>query len=256
MAKVVKSALASRFTKVDANAAKQRLIGGSYGEVGTLKTSFWLGAPGPMLVQNLDNGLEGVIEEYQKLKDIYVETYNANTDGVEQEEAIVERDRFISDFEDAITNGIRTIIWDKETQVYELFKYAEFGAPSSNPNNYYPLFQRYRRLFNMAKASDINFGVIQGMQTPWGSKVNLGNGKTAGARLDGQRKRRGMAEVEELVQVNIEHYLDAEVNEFKMKIGKVRGPGARDIQNEVIDALTFVEFVQLVFPDSDESDWL
>ena len=26
----------------------------------------------------------------------------------------------------------RTILWDKETNVYEIFKYAQFGAPSSN----------------------------------------------------------------------------------------------------------------------------
>src|SRR5882672_703324 len=131
-----KSVLASRFTRSSGDTAKLRIIGGSYGEVGTLKTSFWLGAPGPILVQNLDNGLEGVIEGYQDQKEIYVENYNANTDGVDQEEAIAERDRFILDFEEAITNGIRTIIWDKETQVYELFKYAEFGAPSGNPSNY------------------------------------------------------------------------------------------------------------------------
>ncbi len=167
MAKTAKTGLAARFTKSSDTADKQRIIGGSYGEVGTLKTSFWLGAPGPILVQNLDNGLEGVIEEYQKTKDIYVENYNANTDGVDQDEAVIERDRFILDFEEAITGGIRTIIWDKETQVYELFKYAEFGAPSGAPANYYPLFQRYRRLFNMAKASDINFGVIQRSAPPF-----------------------------------------------------------------------------------------
>jgi GAF domain-containing protein len=32
-----------------------------------------------------------------------------------------------------LNNGIRTIVWDKETQVYEIFKYAILGAPSSNP---------------------------------------------------------------------------------------------------------------------------
>ena len=49
-----------RFTKASTT-LKPRIIAASYGEVGTLKTSFWLGAPGPILVQSLDWGLEGVI---------------------------------------------------------------------------------------------------------------------------------------------------------------------------------------------------
>lgn len=242
-----------RFTKAESE-VKQRIIAASYGEVGTLKTSFWLTAPGPILVQSLDQGLEGVIEDIQKTKDIYVCEYEANTDSIDQDAAIEARDKFIEDFEYAVSNGIRTIIWDKETQVYALLKFAEFGAPSSNPSDYYSLFQRYRRLINLAKASDINFGLIQGMQTPWAPKVNKKTGAQGAARADGQRERRGMAEVEELVHINIEHVL--EDGRFYLKIGKARGPGGQAIQNTTLPYVTFPELAGLIFPDTEESDWI
>ncbi len=86
----------ARFTKADAP-VKNRILAQSAGEVGTLKTSFWLGAPGPTVVLSFDQGLEGVIEEYQDKKDIYVRTYNwVTAPGAEpdQQEAQDLRDQF------------------------------------------------------------------------------------------------------------------------------------------------------------------
>lgn len=245
------NAFAARFISAS-EAVKHRIIWSSFGEVGSLKTTFGLGAPGPILVQDLDRGLEGVVEEFSQQKEIHTQFYESNTDALEQDGAIEIRDRFIADFEYAIENGIRTILWDKETQVYEIFKYAEFGAPSDKPANYYPLFQKYRKLFNLAKSSDINFGVIQGMRTPWGDKAKP-NGVIAGAPLKGVRVRRGMAEVEELVHINLEHV--QRDGEFFLQVGKSRGPGGRNIQNTELPYLDFRDFATLVFPDSDVSEW-
>lgn len=250
----------ARYLKAD-TIVKQRLIAASFGEVGTLKTSFWASAPGPILFQSTDNGLEGVIDialpdgrpAYQDQKEIYIATYDANTDGLDQDAAIETRDRFIEDFEHAI-GRVRTIVWDKETQVYEIFRYAEFGAPSDNPSNYYPLYQKYRRLINRAKASDINLGFIQGMKTPWVPKVNKRTGAAGAARSDGERVRRGMPEIEELVHINVEHVHSREEG-FMLNIGKSRGPGGREIQNTSIPYVEFPDFATLVFPDTDASDW-
>src|SRR5712664_1628954 len=65
----------ARYTKADAT-YKHRIIAASYGEVGTGKTSFWLGAPGPIVVQTLDQGLEGVVERFTANKEIYVANYD------------------------------------------------------------------------------------------------------------------------------------------------------------------------------------
>jgi hypothetical protein len=200
-------------------------------------------------------GLEGVVEPFLKGgKDIYVAEYEWNpTEELDQDEAIMLRDKFIEDFEHAITVA-RTVVWDKETQVWELFRYAEFGAPNDAPRNYPQLYQRYRRYLNMPKSTDINFGIIQGMRTPWVTKVNPKSG-AQGAVKGNERERKGMDEVEELVHINIEHFLDPVDKEFKLRIGKARGPGGRDIQNSVIPYCDFSDFATLVFPDTEKTDW-
>jgi len=248
----------TRYTKLTSQ-YRQRIIAASYGEAGTLKTSFWLTAPGPIIIQSADKGLEGVVDVYLdtlyretgKSKDIYVVEYDPSVGTMGQEEAIEIRDKFEEDFQHALTIA-RTIVWDKETQVYEVFKYAEFGAPSDTPSNYYALDQRYRHLINLAKETDINFGLIQGMKTPWAAKVNKRTG-VEGAAPTSRRERRGMREIEELVHVNIEHAFEDDA--FVLKVGKSRGPGSRDIQNQTLPYMTFPEFGQLVFPQSNPSDW-
>lgn len=232
---------------------KQRLIWCSAGEVGTLKTSFGLGGPGPIGVINTDRGLEGVVEEVAKTKDVYVKSYDPNTTDLTQEGACVMRDEIMADVETMVRH-CRTVLLDKETGIYEIFKYAEFGAPSDAPANYYPLFQRYRKLFNLAKDADCNFGVIQSMKDPWTPKVNKKTGALGAAR-SGERVPRGMPEVEEIVHLNLLHFYDADDKQFKLQIGKSRGPGGRDIQNKTIPYCTFAEFATLVFPETEEDEW-
>lgn len=244
---------------------KQRIIAASFGEVGTLKTSFWLTAPGPILIQSLDRGTEGVLDVYLKKledegidKEIYVVEYDANVHRLAAEddaqaaaEAIAAK--IETDFKNAIAKGAKTIIWDKETQIYEIFKFAVLGAPTGNPSNYFPLFQRYRALINEAKDSDINFGIIQGMKTPWVSEMKA-TGKMGAKPSTKDRVRRGMPEIDELMHINIEHTVDSD-GDFQMSVGKVRGPGSRALQNKTIDYCEFPEFATMVFPDTDESDW-
>lgn len=206
-----------------------------------------------MALFSFDQGLEGVIEPFQEQKDIWVKEYEWNpTDSLSQDEAITLRDEFIENFEQAVQNA-RTVVIDKETQLWELFRYAEFGAPNDAPKNYPQLYQRYRRLINMPKAFDINFGLIQGMRTPWEPKVNKKTGAQGAVKSD-QRVRKGFDEIEELVHINIEHFYDP-TEGFGMRVGKARGPGGRDIQNTTLPALTFSEFAQLVFPGTTDTDW-
>lgn len=241
----------SRFTKAD-SPYRPRIIGASFGEYGTGKTHFWLGAPGPITVFSFDKGLEGVVEKHQAEKDIYVAEYEwSPTDKLTQDEAVELREKFTEDFEHAIQIS-RTVLWDKETDVWELFRYAEFGAPNDAPRNYPQLNQRYRRLINMPKATDINFGLIQSMKSVWGQKPKSGGGMSP---FDtGERDRAGFSELEGLVHVNIEHV--REEGTFKMRVGKSRGPGSQDVQDQEFSDLSFAEFGQLLFPDSGEESWL
>ena len=242
----------SRFVRANGE-VKQRIIGASFGDPGTGKTSFWLSAPGPIVVQSLDKGLEGVVEKFQVDKEIYLAEYNwSPTEELSQDDAIGLRDKFIEDFEHAIQHA-RTVVWDKETDVWELFRYAEFGAPSDSPRNYPALNQRYRRYVNMPKDLDINFGMIQGMKSRWISKPDPKTGALKGFDT-GERVRQGFSDIDGLVHLNLYHR--REPGRFIIEVGKARGPGGQDVQDQTFESLTFPEFAQLVFPESEESDWV
>lgn len=246
-----------RFTRADGT-ARQRIVAASYGEVGTGKTSFWLGAPGPIVVQTLDQGLEGVVERFSTDKEIYVADYDlGQTVGSEYTHALAvqAREKFIEDFEHAI--GVaRTIIWDRESDVFPLFFFSEFGTDdafaAAPPKDWDKLKGKIRRLIAMAKASDINFGVIQGMKNEWVQKVNPKSGAKAAAQ-SGNRIRAGMDDIEALVHINLEHIRSN--GQFSVRVGKARGPGGQDIQDQTLDDVDFKTFAQLVFPDSESSDW-
>lgn len=250
----------SRYQKAS-TPPRQRLIGLSVGEVGTGKTHFWLGAPGPIVVFSFDKGLEGVVEPYQDVKDIYVSEYDwSPTDELNQDEAIKLRDKFIEDYEHALQHA-RTILWDKETDVWSLFRYAEFGGATDAPRNFDVLNQRYRKYVNMPKSLDLNFGCIEGMRDEWGTRINTKTGKEQG-KPTGNRIRTGFNELDGLVHLTLFHTRERRTSEngsvspaFCVEVGKARGPGGFDVQEQKFENLSFTEFAMLVFPGTDEDTW-
>jgi hypothetical protein len=254
---VAKADKFARFTKADAT-LKNRIIANSVGEVGTGKTHFWLTAPGPIVVQTMDLGLEGVVEPFTAKKDIYVADYDIGQtigDSFTHAKAVEARDKFIADFEDAIQKA-RTIIWDRETDVFRLFQFAEFGTDdaygAAPPKDWDKLKDTLRRMIAMAKASDVNFGLIQGMRNEWGQKVNKKSGVSQPTQT-GKRIPAGMEDVDALVHINLFH---ARVGkDFMVSVGKSRGPGAGDVQGETFAGIDFPTLAMMVFPDSSEDDW-
>lgn len=242
---------------------KHRIVAASVGEVGTGKTSWWLGAPGPILVQTLDQGLEGVVEPYSKFKDIYVANYDMGVaPGAEftHTMAVEARDKFIEDFEHAIRHSLmRTVIWDRESDLWPLFSFAEWGTDdmfaAAPAKDWDKLKGKIRRLIAMAKASDVNFGIIQGMSNEWGKSVNPRTGAKTSTPT-GNRVRKGMDDIPALVHVDLLH--TREEGQFGLTVCKCRGPGSRAIQDETFkgsEFLEFKDFAQLVFPDSEPSEW-
>jgi hypothetical protein len=268
--KIVKpTGLDSRFQLADGT-VKNRIIAGLAGEIGTWKTSWGLGMPAPLLVQSLDQGTEGIAEPLiQKGKKIYLTKYSANTNELREikddDERMAAAEEIASQIEDdflyAIANGIRSILWDKENQVYDIVKYAELGAPSDAPSNYYPIHQRLEAMIAAAKESDINFVCIRAMKTPWVSEVK-GSGKIGASPSKTQRIPAGWGRLEEQMHLNIINRFVEEVDDegaktlnVVMDIGKSRGPGGRDIQNTTIPYTEFAEFATAVFPDTSQEDW-
>jgi len=259
----------SRFEKAT-DEVRHRIIANSCGEVGTGKTYWWLGAPAPIVVLTFDLGLEGVVEEFVKNgKEIYVAKYDLGLLPAEGDDAISEftqdqaiemRDKVLRDFEAAIRDGARTVVIDRESDFWSHCTYAEFGDPKTgNPKDWDALKNVERRMIAMAKASNINLGLIQGMRNEWVSQVNKKTG-TKGITQSGLRVPAGHDEIDALMHMNILHTRSKDpvygtenfqVN-FHLKVGKSR---QRDVQEQEFTNVSWVEFAQLAFPDTDESDW-
>lgn len=244
------------------DAPKNRIISANWGFPGCGKNYFAFGAPGPIVLLDFNRGYEGVVEQFQFQKDIRIKSYNwlpGGDDAESQDLAVEIRTEFEADYEVALEHA-RTVIIDLESELWEVYRYAEFGAPSDNPKDFAQLNQRYRKLINMAKATNINLIMLQGMKEAWVKKVNTKTG-AQGATSSDKYERWGFKELEGLVHVNIEHRrvkVAGESSRFEIEVGKSRGPGSMSVQDQtfvVDESFGFKDFAQLVFPDSEEGDW-
>lgn len=269
---IKKTGLASRYTRATAEPTP-RVIARLVGEIGSGKTDFALGAPGPIVVHTFDQGLEGVIEAYAGEKEIYVQSYDLGVgvgDEVTHEAAVAVRDRFIANFEQDITErAARTMIIDRESDLWNLHVFAETGTDDrfgAAPAKDWPKIKaKERRLIAMAKASNVNLLIIQGMRNEWAKAVNPKTGNMT-STPNGNRIPDGMDEVGSDVHIDINFTredFDNEASKFWMRVGKSRGPGSRSVQGQTFELVKdgaakfgFAEFAQLVFPNTTEEDWV
>jgi len=233
------------------------------GEVGTGKTRFGLQMPAPILVQSLDKGMEGVVDQIlaeQPDKEIYVREYdwNPQADNFSQEVAIELRDKILADFEHGKKHA-RSILWDKETDIRAVFQYAEFGGPTNagNIKDYDRLNQRYFNLINGAKnVPGLNFGLIQSMKDEWQStdsgKVDQNTGKRKKEMSKtGRRIRAGFDRLDELVMTEL-HFV-RENGEFSIMVGKCRQNSS--LMDQTIPACTYAELGAMLVSGTEEGDW-
>ena len=274
-----KSGMNARFEAATLEGRRYRTILRVVGEKGTGKTRLGLTAPGPTLYQSFDDGLEGVIEKFLEgdeendiaaRTDLYVRQYKWHPGGKDakgddgefnQEYAQSLRDEFEEDLAFALDNGVRTVVWDKETDIWEMYRYAEFGGPSDAPKDYPALNQRYMAAINSVKGYNTNLVVIQGMKEEWGTKQRK-NGAGQIVNSPGPTGRRvpsGFGRLDELVFAEImchregaEFFFDFMAS-FDPEFGKCRSN--KDLCGERISARSFSELGTLLIEGSSEEDW-
>jgi hypothetical protein len=90
------------------------------------------------------------------------------------------------------------------------------------------------------------------MRNEWAPAVN----KKTGAKAMGQSGNRiaaGMEGIDALVHTTLRH--ERAGKDFSITVGKSRGPGGFEIQDETFVGLSFADLASLIFPDSAPEDW-
>lgn len=231
--------------KLADDSVKHRLIASLASLEKQGKTHFALTAPGPLAVFDFDNGLEGVLNKFAKRKTIYVSEYKLGN-SCDLNTYLANLDKFKREFLATMKpgNGIRSVLVDTATEMWELMRMARFGKLTQVlPHNYGPVNAEFRELIRVAYTSDKNLLLLHKM------KPEYVNDKSTGKVL-----RAGFGEIGFLVQVNIELRRDAELD-FTSTVKDCR-------QNEGIAGLelvgdmnNFPSLAQLVFPESNEEEW-
>jgi hypothetical protein len=268
-----KSGLAARFELArEMNIC--RTIAAIAGEVGCGKTYFGCTGPAPILIQNIDKGTEGVVEQFRKEgKEIYEEQYEWNPGEVDEDEgnlkaeaelkeaAIEIRNKWEKDYFYAIDNGVRTAVMDNESRIWQVYRYAEFGGPNGEQRDYDKLNLRFESLINKAKACEVNLLMMRAMKDRWGMYGKKADGRKSfaksGREVWGYEHLAGAVLLElDFLHRTQEEQDEAEdgLGEYVIKIGKCRQN--KDLQFTLQPRCTLPELGTLIFPESEETDWL
>jgi hypothetical protein len=236
-----------------------RLIFRSYGPEKSGKNHFAFTGPGPIAVQSFDIGLEGVVEKFrQQGKEIRFTEYEFDKNKCTQADAILIRDRFIEDYEIALKMA-RLIQWDTETELWEIFRYAEFGDASDAPKNYVALNARYRDLIQRAYDANVCLQLIQKVKEKWISveEIDRHTGhKKMKPHATGEMEPTGFKEAGYIVQANLAHRWEEERG-FVVKVVNCRqnmSLAGQEFSSKEHD-IDLPTLGQLIFPDSAQEDW-
>ena len=254
--KKVASATASAFT-ISRKPVKRRLILSIEGDRKSGKDHFALTAPGDIYLHDFDFGLDGVIQKFQDEKNIYTAEYKINIpSGTEvQEAADVCRPvwkKFEENFMDGVGKG-RTSIIDTGTECYELLRLAEFGKLTQvMPHHYTTVNQQMKGLWRAGYNSDGNLSMLHRLKDEWVT-VKGKDGKEKSEKT-GNMVFAGYSGTYFEAQVVARSF--KENGEFKVLIVDCRlNPGIEGMVLEG-DMCNFPTLGQLVFPDSNEEEWL
>ena len=276
MAKKAGNKLGERFELAQDNPVP-RFIGSIDGEVGTGKTYFACTAPAPIFYGNLDLGLNGVVEQFIKDgKEIYVpdgggyewsggDVEDDDDDGDHnlQEAAQAVRAQWEKDAYYAIKNGARTLVVDTESRFWQVYRYAEFGAPNAdNQPDYDVLNQRFEKIINVCKKKNINLIMLRSMKDDWGmhGKSKKTPGKASFGR--GGRKVWGYSHLVDAMEVELTlvHRTPKQVaedeealGEYVMRFGKCRFNVS--LQFTTHTRGDFADVGTLMLPDTSREDW-
>lgn len=245
------------------------------------KTTFALTAPDPIVVFNLDRGLEGIAQHALKVgKKVIVAGLDQGknrmpayyfakpkpapgkgTKDLSYTQAVADRAREVwkqlkDDYEEALQSKARTLVMDTGTGCYELARYAAFGKLTQvKPHHYGPLKQEFQGLVHRAYDFDKNVIWIHRLKPEWVDRIGK-DGEKESAK-SGRLERAGYSDMGFEVQANVRLSKESDKKKgthFKATILDCRlnqGLDGEELEDEMCN---FPFMASMVFGD-DPSDW-
>jgi hypothetical protein len=242
----------------------ERVILSVEGPEKTGKTHFAFTAPGPIAYQAIDIGHEGVINKFEGKKKIYSAIYKFRppVQAKADEDAMVEYakkfwDLYERDYDAALKAGVRTVIWDTATEVWEMLRLSRFGKLVQVPSQkYVEVNGIFNEIVRRAYDHDANLILIHKQKAEYESIIVEGRSKS---RPTGRRIRSGYNEMGYLAQALIKMEYNQEHKRFQAEVLEARR--APRMKGEIIEpegkaqGVTFQQVCLSLFPDIDAEAW-
>jgi|SRR5581483_4087082 len=224
---------------------RRRLIVSISGKPKEGKTHFSLTAPGPIAIQNIDDGLEGVAEKFISDKEIHEAKYAIGLP-MKQSECQKVYDQLINDYKAFLgSSHIRTIVHDTSTELWEIIRMNRLGKLAQVlPHNYAPANADFREMIRLAYQSDANL-------------ILLGKSKKEyiNEQFSGKYIRAGFSDLEFLVQV-VGDMSKLSDGRFKLTVKSCRQNTSLEGKDFVGDDCNFLSLAKAVYPSSTTEEWL
>lgn len=262
----LKAALAGTSFSFEEEPIRERLIISVEGREKQGKTHFALTAPGPICYQSIDIGTEGVIQKFPDKK-VMLANYDVEVSRKLREageDAVITHiaqqwEKFVDDYYAALKAGVRTIVWDTASEVWEFLRLARLGKLTQvMPKNYTEVNNEFRGLLRKAYSHDSNLILLHKSKEQW---EDVPTDRGVKSRKTGAYERKGMNDVGFLVQAMVLCYREEVENEksgktesqFSVKILDSRhNPEAN---GEDLPDADFPMIASYIMPDVDESAW-
>ena len=176
------------------------------------KSHFALTAPQPIALFDVDTGLEGVVEKFDHTKGIFQNTYRYRS-GLQQIEYEKLWDDFVKAHEDVLNiEGVRTIVWDTASELWELIRLARFGKLTQvKPFHYGPVNAEFRELVRKVYDTDKNMILVHKRRKKYVDDM-----------WKGGYERAGFTDMGFLVQANTTIFRDPDSKEFTLHVTDCR----------------------------------
>lgn len=237
-------ALPAGFERVKQDMRRKRLLVRISGLEKMGKTHWALTAPSPIAFFDIDRSAEDIVWKFLSEKDIYHKEYRGSREG-DDEAYKAAWTAFKRDYYAALdAPGIRTIIVDTETELWEMARLAEFGKLSKVLSREYgPVNKEFREVIDAAQSSEKNLVMISRLKKQYRDD-----------KWNGRYESRGFGETGFLVHVNVETTQN-EDGVFVSRIVNCRHDPSANGETFEGDMSTF-QFVALrVFTGSAYTDW-